>query len=236
MEINDALNEDQIHQKRTYSNYLRFVRNLCDSKNSIYESLLIEVESKHFLVGCLGEYYYNEYIIYLFNNLEKFENITEKYLTINNIIEDDKKMFLFYKEKTENRIIELHKELKFKKELPNSKLVLKDFFNREVNDDIINSIKDKFNAFKNKEMAILIYLLNKNNLIEIDNNNRKEKSRIHFVRSLTGIHYGNIKGVNNYLTSVKGELKKINVEDIQYISIEKQLEKIVSNCQTTSNN
>lgn len=126
----------------------------------------------------------------------------------------------------------IEKEKSRKANIPSLKL----FFKDDIKFEVIEKIQNEFKGLRNKEMAILIYLLNKNHqIISFDNNQRNKKSRIHFVRALTGEKLQNINGVNNYFEPITGETT-VNERDESFLAIRKQLNKIVSNGLTISNN
>ena len=106
---------------------------------------------------------------------------------------------------------------------------LEDFFLDKASPEKIKAIQEKFKGLKGKEMAILIYLLNKRyDLVSIDNTQKSKKSRIHFVRALTGKEIKEINGINNFFISITGETD-VNKDDEAFLLIEKQLKEMVSN-------
>ena len=109
-------------------------------------------------------------------------------------------------------------------------LKLENFFNKDVTPKLIDSIQNSFKELRGREMAILIYLMDKEfHLITLDNSNRNAKSRLHFVRAFTNSDVKNIKGINNYFEAVSGETTVNKLQDPIYLQIKKDLETMVSN-------
>lgn len=109
------------------------------------------------------------------------------------------------------------------------KTPLKEFFTNNASPEIILEIQKAFKDLKKgKEMAILIYLLHKKyELIFLDNNQRNNKSRIHFVRALTGTEVKTIKGINNFFEPITAETT-VNEKDEVFLKINNQLKEMVS--------
>lgn len=135
----------------------------------------------------------------------------------------------------ENYLNEIESTLKEKNEpqretKKNNTVELKDFFSDEIKADTVNSIQDKFKSYPDKKLAILINLLNQEyKLLKIDNNDRKKFSRIHFVRSLKkDPDIKTISGINNYIEGSTGNLARITNKDTAYLSVEKELKKMIS--------
>ncbi len=127
----------------------------------------------------------------------------------------------------EENIKEAENKLKPKKE--KEKLELKDFFTEQANPGLIKAIQERFKDFRNKQMAILIYLLHKKyNLITYDLGDRKKNSRKHFVEALTQSELKNINGINNFFDSVTAETK-VDKRNEAFLNLDKQLMEIVSN-------
>ncbi len=112
----------------------------------------------------------------------------------------------------------------------NNTAELKDFFSDEIKADTVNAIQDKFKSYPDKKLAILINLLNQEyKYLKIDNNDRKKFSRIHFVRSLKkDPDIKTISGINNYIEGSTGNLARITNKDTAYLSVEKELKKMIS--------
>ena len=223
---NNILSEEQSYQKSTYENYIKGIKRMKNSINTAYEDILLNLESKSFLITCLGNYYYDKYITELHENLNYFEKALFAHIKNNNINGEDKKMLLYCKSKAEDRINELFEEIN-----TNPNKSLKHFFTSVTDDKVIEKIQSEFRGFTGKRMAILIYLLEKEHkILCIDNNDRKRSSRKHFVNNLTNKNYKSIQDVNAFFESVSGNLKNINKDDSQYKTIKEELDKIVSIC------
>ena len=106
---------------------------------------------------------------------------------------------------------------------------LKEFFTDKISQDQIVILQLKFNGLKGKSMAILISLLSEKGLLKIDNNSRKEKSRIYFVRNFTNKPLKSIQSVNKHFQAITGDLL-IDRKDSLFMNISDELNKIVSSC------
>ncbi|SHG57949.1 hypothetical protein SAMN05444483_11726 [Salegentibacter echinorum] len=116
-----------------------------------------------------------------------------------------------------------------KKPVEKNETPLRAFFIDKASPQLIWSIQERFKALKGKEMAILIYLLHKKyGLIYLDNNQRNNKSRIHFVRALKGVEIKTIQGINNFFEPITAETT-VNEKDEVYLKINKELKEMVSN-------
>lgn len=115
------------------------------------------------------------------------------------------------------------------KEKKKKEVTINNFFPR-VAPETVEAIQEEFKDLAiGKNMAILIYLLDKEHkIVFIDDSDRKKGSRLHFVRAFTGEDLEKINAVNNHLEGSTGELKKINKNDSAYIDIAKRLKQIVS--------
>jgi hypothetical protein len=103
----------------------------------------------------------------------------------------------------------------------------KDFFNTDVNVNVIQSIQKEFKDYKGKKMAHLIYLLHKDFKIISYSLNSRNESRKHFVSLLKGTDF-RMAGIDNYfeLSDVKLENPKFEV-DPDYIDIKEKLLKTI---------
>ena len=103
----------------------------------------------------------------------------------------------------------------------------KDFFNTDVNVNVIQSIQKEFKDYKGKKMAHLIYLLHKDFKIINYSLNSRNESRKHFVSLLKGTDF-RMAGIDNYfeLSDVKLENPKFEI-DPDYIDIKEKLLKTI---------
>lgn len=104
---------------------------------------------------------------------------------------------------------------------------LKDFFNTNVNVNVIQSIQKEFKDYKGKKMAHLIYLLHKDFKIINYSLNSRNESRKHFVSLLKGTDF-RMAGIDKYfeLSDVKLENPKFEI-DPDYIDIKEKLLKTI---------
>ena len=107
---------------------------------------------------------------------------------------------------------------------------LKLFFNEDVSNKLIGKLKKEFKGYINKDMAILIYLLDKVHGLITIHNTSKGKTRKSFVESLSGKQHKSIQSINNHFQAVTEVLKTIGENDSSYIEIKNKLDKIVSSC------
>lgn len=103
----------------------------------------------------------------------------------------------------------------------------KDFFNSDVNVNVIQSIQKEFKDYKGKKMAHLIYLLHKDfNIITYGINSRTE-SRKHFVSLLKGTDF-RMAGIDKYFELSDVKLLNPKFEsDPDYIDIKEKLLKTI---------
>lgn len=103
----------------------------------------------------------------------------------------------------------------------------KDFFNSDVNINVIQSIQKEFKDYKGKKMAHLIYLLHKDfNIITYGINSRTE-SRKHFVSALKGYDF-RMAGIDKYFELNDVKLKNtLFASDPDFIDIKEKLSKTI---------
>lgn len=140
----------------------------------------------------------------------------------------------------ENDVICIEKSLKAAMDLEsitNAKITkefriteFSEFFEESVSKKLIVEIQKEFNGYINKDMAILIYLLDKEHKLIAIHNQSKGKSRKSFVESLTKKQYKSIQSINKYFEATTEVLKTIGATDSSYIQIKKKLDKIVCSC------
>lgn len=103
----------------------------------------------------------------------------------------------------------------------------KDFFIKEVPEELIQKIQSEFKDCKGKKLAFLIYLLHKDFKIINYSLNSRNESRKHFVSLLKGTDF-RMAGIDRYfeLSDVKLENPKFEI-DPDYIDIKEKLLKTI---------
>lgn len=227
IDYNSAIPEDEKENKITFYNYSKY---LFSNRESMFRDIHENLKDPRFLNFCLGDFYYGKYIEEIKERLPEAEKRHFDFLDNNNVYGEDRENYLFYVKKVKQKIKELIKDSTHTIEQRSRRTSqIRDFFTDKVSDKEIEDLQTVFKEENGKQMAILIDLMNALNLIVIDNNDRKNKSRIHFVRCFTNKKFGQINSINNFL-DVDHKLKTIGNKDRQYIRIKEQLEKIVSSC------
>lgn len=139
------------------------------------------------------------------------------------------KRYLYYTKK--HTIEEL---IKFENFLIKSKTItespqieFKDFFDPKVSDSAIKAIKEEYKDVKGKRLAILIYVLSKENMIRIISGDKAGNSRNDFIKSLNP-EIKKTQGVNHYLSDFGNlDLKFISENDPDFISISEKVKTII---------
>jgi hypothetical protein len=103
----------------------------------------------------------------------------------------------------------------------------KEFFNTDINIEVIEKIQNDFKDSIGKNMAFLIYLLHKEFKVINYSVNSRNESRKHFVTSLKGIDF-RMAGVDKYfeLNDVKLNIKQFE-KDNDYINTKEKLLKAI---------
>lgn len=221
------LDEEHKQYGKYYKRQLHYL-NHNTSKNNLITALkelceFLDPDDEMFNKVMFGDFYYTKWLKQVSIIADDLISKGEKLNELNNSEPEEKKILSFYIEK-------LNGLLKSKYKSPKASTPeLKSFFADDVKEATIINLQQNFKDLKGKEMAILIHLLCTKNMIEIDNNDRKGKSRIFFVRRFKEFHLRNINGINNFILPDSYELKGIGTKDIQYKDIKMQLDKIVSN-------
>lgn len=103
----------------------------------------------------------------------------------------------------------------------------KDFFDPKVSDSAIKAIKEEYKDVKGKRLAILIYVLSKENMIRIISGDKAGNSRNDFIKSLNP-EIKKTQGVNHYLSDFGNlDLKFISENDPDFISISEKVKTII---------
>jgi hypothetical protein len=147
-------------------------------------------------------------------------------------------------EKEKNRILEkrffenknniLSKQISEIGKLPhqdekhNPSLKFKDFFIKEVSDDTITAIQTEFNELEGKDLAILIYLLHKENKIIEILTNSKTKGRKGFVKCLKETDNPAMQKVNKCFIPNTDDLI-YSEDDLVFRSLNKRLTEKITN-------
>ena len=103
----------------------------------------------------------------------------------------------------------------------------KEFFNKEVSDEIIQKIKVEFKEQNGKKLAFLIYLLHKVHKLIDYSSNSKTEARKHFILGLTG-KSNIVAGVDKIFNLNDVTIKDPKFEsDNDYITIKEKLQKTI---------
>lgn len=105
-------------------------------------------------------------------------------------------------------------------------LKLKDFFIKEVPSDTIEAIQTEFRELEGKDLAILIYLLNKEHKIIEILTNSKTKGRSSFVKSLKENDKPSMQKVNKCFVANTDDLI-YSKDDLVFQSLNKRLTEII---------
>lgn len=154
------------------------------------------------------------------NYIESKKVSSEESLTLNElkVVVEEKidKLYQYY--------IALHKKIKDNTISPPT---LQEFFNDNISFDKTLEIQSQFKSETGKQMAILIHLLEEHKHLNIDNNDRRRKSRLWFVRVFTSqFQLEQINSISNYL-DIDNNLKRIGKKDKQFKRIENTLNAIL---------
>lgn len=104
------------HQKRAYHNYVKFFTPELLCTNTIYKDLYNTLDKNLELTkASLGDYFFEQLLIVLNNNLSRIENEIDHYVQKNNYNNIQKEHIFYHKPLLENRINELFEEYKLKK-------------------------------------------------------------------------------------------------------------------------
>ena len=248
-------NTDLYFPKDFDNKYLEFIKskNTLSSNNiNLFYEVLYDMlidDGKNFKTW-IGDTNFRKYIFEINSERATYRKKLSEYIKSNNIPEEQSITLKILKVQVEDKIEKLYKDYqiligKIENKLDSKKIssitTLKDFFNDKVSDSKMKEIQITFKDLDiGKEMAILIHLLVKKELIKkFDNSNRNSKtgkSRIFFVRNFTNNKdLNHIKGINNFLDSEENLRTIMPIKtglylDETYNNIDKQLNKIVSNC------
>lgn len=146
-----------------------------------------------------------------------------------NFTEEERKMIgskiKYIENHIEKRLLEFGNDKTEKKTI-----AIENFFTDKASPEVITALQQNFKHLKNKEMAVLIYLLHKkHHLIRYDNTN-KNKTILNFVRAFTGIDYKQISGINRFIEPTTENIKLDTKNDKVLKIIEEQFNKVVSSC------
>lgn len=222
---------DQTDYKR---NYIRAISFEHVPKDDIVERLnyisqMLEPHNEGSDKEWLGEYYYYKYLSKLASLAKETIDRAYAHIKLNNLKSDDKSHVEWPILKLKNLVKNTETSPPYiKKEDDKQEVELRDFFIEKVSNETIAELQRKFKDLRGKEMAILIHLLNERKIVVIDNNDRKYRSRLPFVKKFTGNRkLKRIDSVNKYL-DYDNNFKNINVNDPKYIQTKDKLEKVVS--------
>lgn len=135
------------------------------------------------------------------------------------------KVYVSYLEKQTKEIDKPKIETKVN-EVKNPKQ-LKDFFNSNIDSEVIEEIQNYFKDYNGKKMAYLIYLLDQEFKIINYSLNGKNDSRKHFAQALTKRNL-KMQGINKYFETFYRKLASMeNRKDNTYTDIEEKLTKTI---------
>lgn len=104
------------HQKRAYNNYVKFFTPELQWTNTIYRDLYNILEMDLALTEVsLGDYFFEQYVNDINDNLDRIENEVNAYIQNNNYDKIQKEHIFYHKPILENRINELIREYSSKK-------------------------------------------------------------------------------------------------------------------------
>ncbi|MEM9077152.1 MAG: hypothetical protein AAGC43_08935 [Bacteroidota bacterium] len=221
---------DEIDYKKnfdTWSNFWHVPKDGIVSRLN-YISDMLEPEHEGLNKVQLGEFYYYKYINKLIALAKEVIEEATEHIKSNNLDGDDKSNVEYPILRLKDLIQKTVTTPNYLKGEDKPEVLLSDFFTDKVNEKIIKALQKEFENLRGKEMAILIHLLNELEMVLIDNNDRKYKSRLSFVRKLT--NSPNLKrgdSINKHL-DYDNNFKGINIKDPKYIQIKDKLEKVVS--------
>lgn len=246
MEKNTEIYFDEDFDKK----YYEFIesKNVLSSKHiNIFYEFLLDILSDGGInfKTWIDETNFRKYILDINSKKKAYSLKLDEYIESNGI-ENEKAITLrILKKQVEEKIENIYNHYlgllkKIEKPIELRRVNLKDFFIDDFSEDKIKEIQSAYmNLNIGKEMAVLIHLLIRKEIVKkFDNSNRNSKtgkSRIYFVKAFTNnYNLSDIKGVNNFLDSEENlktirPTKKGLFLDETYNSINKQLDKIVSN-------
>ena len=146
-----------------------------------------------------------------------YELVNMTCVNISSLTKEYSKLQASSNEKTQTEQIEKNK--------PIQKLTFNDFFKKDFDKQKIEAIKNKFCNLKGKEIAILIRLLEKEEIVIIHENHKKQ-SRKHFVEALLG-ETVSMQNINAYLNPGNSN-KNIKEDYTDFIEIQQKLNEIIT--------
>lgn len=110
------LNSEFEHQKRAYNNYIKLFIPELQWTNTIYKDLYNILERDFALTKVsMGDYFFEQYVNDIKENLNRIENEVNAYILNNNFDKIQKEQIFYHKPLLENRINELTREYNSKK-------------------------------------------------------------------------------------------------------------------------
>lgn len=184
------------------------------------------------LITWIGKTNFRKFIFEVYREKDSYSKSLNNYIESNKVSNEESLTLNELKVVVEEKIDELYKNFTvLHKKINNNTLPhpnLHDFFNDDISFAKTLEIQSQFKSETGKQMAILIHLLEENKLLNIDNNDRKRKSRLWFVRVFTcQFELEQINSISNYL-DIDNKLKRIGKQDKQFKRINSALNNIIN--------